>query len=379
MASYIEPIRFALFVFPFLALAISSVFFIYEYRKYGTFLLYRSVILYSFVFYLLCAYFLVILPLPARETVAQMTGPKMELELFASWHHFWNQTVLNIHDPSTYLAAMKQSVFLEPVFNILLLVPFGIYLRYYFRLSFAKTIIASFCLSLFFELTQLSGLYFIYPRPYRLFDVNDLLHNTLGGTLGYLIAPIFTFMLPTRARMDEISYEKGQKVSLTRRLVAYLIDWVFLGILDSVISILLQLMFKKDVVTTNSEWIFLEVFLYFIVLTYLTNGKTLGKKVVRIQVVEEKKERISFKALLIRYSYLYFLFYGLSWAIQFSQQIMDQSTGVLQMTAIFVFMSLMFAQGIFVLNLVLSFVRKKSVLFYEKASHTYTISTIKNK
>lgn len=95
--------------------------------------------------------------------------------------------------------------------------------------------------------------------------------------------------------------------------------------------------------------------------------------------MEEKKERISFKALLIRYSYLYFLFYGLSWAIQFSQQIMDQSTGVLQMTAIFVFMGLMFAQGIFVLNLVLSFVRKKSVLFYEKASHTYTISTIKNK
>ena len=79
MASYIEPIRFALIVFPFLSLAISSVFFIYEYRKYGTFLVTRAVILYSFVFYLLCAYFLVILPLPAKETVAQMTGPKMEL------------------------------------------------------------------------------------------------------------------------------------------------------------------------------------------------------------------------------------------------------------------------------------------------------------
>lgn len=46
MASYIEPIRFALIVFPFLALAISSVFFIYEYRKYGTFLVTRAVIVY---------------------------------------------------------------------------------------------------------------------------------------------------------------------------------------------------------------------------------------------------------------------------------------------------------------------------------------------
>lgn len=44
MASYIEPIRFALIVFPFLALAISSVFFIYEYRKYGTFLVTLSLI-----------------------------------------------------------------------------------------------------------------------------------------------------------------------------------------------------------------------------------------------------------------------------------------------------------------------------------------------
>lgn len=58
MASYIEPIRFALIVFPFLALAISSVFFIYEYRKYGTFLVTRAVILYSFRFlFIVCVFF----------------------------------------------------------------------------------------------------------------------------------------------------------------------------------------------------------------------------------------------------------------------------------------------------------------------------------
>ena len=54
-----------------------------------------------------------------------------------------------------------------------------------------KTMIASFCLSLFFELTQLSGLYFIYPRPYRLFDVNDLVTNTLGGIIGFVVTPLF--------------------------------------------------------------------------------------------------------------------------------------------------------------------------------------------
>lgn len=109
MASYIEPIRFALIVFHF-SLSDLICFFIYEYRKYGTFLVTRAVILYSFVLFIVCV-FLVILPLPAKETVAQMTGPKMELHLFASWQHFRDNTVLVLSEPSTYLPAMKQSVF----------------------------------------------------------------------------------------------------------------------------------------------------------------------------------------------------------------------------------------------------------------------------
>lgn len=379
MSSYIEPIRFALIVFPFLALAISSVFFIYEYRKYGTFILTRAIVLYSFVFYLLCAYFLVILPLPTKEAVAQMTGPKMELHLFATWEHFRQNTVLVLSDPSTYLPAMRQSVFLEPVFNLLLIVPFGIYLRYYFRFSFIKTVIASFCLSLFFELTQLSGLYFIYPRPYRLFDVNDLLTNTLGGALGFIIEPVFTFMLPTRARMDEISYEKGKTVSLTRRLVAYLIDWGFLSVLTFIITLLLQAAFKIGSITSSGGWIFIEVILYFMLVPYLTNGRTLGKKIVRIKIVADDNSKLRFKSLFVRYAYLYFIFYGLSWISQLLQIVFDHTTGVTQMTSVFIYLGILFAQFIFVLNIILSFIRKKRVLFYEKASHTHTISTIEDK
>ncbi|MBO0462571.1 VanZ family protein [Enterococcus sp. DIV1298c] len=379
MASYIEPIRFALLVFPFLALAISAVFFIYEYRKYGTFLLTRAVILYSFVFYLLCAYFLVILPLPTKEAVAQMTGPKMELQLFATWYNFRANTVLVLSDPSTYLPAMRQSVFLEPLFNVFLLLPFGIYLRYYFRLSFVKTVIASFCLSLFFELTQLTGLYFIYPRPYRLFDVNDLLTNTFGGMLGFIVTPIFTFMLPTRARMDEVSYEKGKTVSLTRRLVAYLIDWFVLSICTSILGVVGRLSIGSGEFTSYSWWVFIQVFLYFMILPFLTNGRTLGKKIVRIKLVEEGKERISFRALFIRYAYLYFLFFGLSWLGQVVGPVINEATGVTQMSAVFIFLCIFVAQIVFGLNLFLSFIRKKRVLFYEKASHTYTISTIKER
>ena len=81
--------------------------------------------------------------------------------------------------PRTYTGIFNPAFF-QFLFNVIMTVPFGIYLRYYFKCRFLKTLILSFCLSLFFELTQLSGLYFIYPRSYRLFDVDDLLANTLG-------------------------------------------------------------------------------------------------------------------------------------------------------------------------------------------------------
>ncbi len=45
-------------------------------------------------FYLLCAYFLVILPLPSRAEVAQYTGPTMELRPFSFlFQGFLNETV----------------------------------------------------------------------------------------------------------------------------------------------------------------------------------------------------------------------------------------------------------------------------------------------
>ena len=44
-----------------------------------------------------------------------------------------------------------------------------------------------------FELTQLSGLYFIYPRSYRLADVNDLINNTVGHSWLLVDAALYLF------------------------------------------------------------------------------------------------------------------------------------------------------------------------------------------
>ena len=86
--------------------------------------------------------------------------------------------------------SIKDATFYVPAFNVLMLIPFGMYLRYYFKCSFKKTLLFTALLSLLFELTQLSGLYFLYPGPYRLADIDDIIQNTTGGCIGYALGAL---------------------------------------------------------------------------------------------------------------------------------------------------------------------------------------------
>lgn len=82
-----------------------------------------------------------------------------------------------------------------------------------------------------FECTQLSGLYGIYPYPYRFFEVDDLICNTLGGMIGFWITPALLFFLPSRKRLDETAYRRGSEVSSFRRLFGLLADYtIILGV-----------------------------------------------------------------------------------------------------------------------------------------------------
>ena len=76
MEIYKEVIIQAVIIFPVVAALFTMPYMLYNYHKYGSVLSMRILIVYSFILYLLCAYFLVILPLPSMEEVAAMTGPR---------------------------------------------------------------------------------------------------------------------------------------------------------------------------------------------------------------------------------------------------------------------------------------------------------------
>lgn len=115
--------------------------------------------------------------------------------------------------------------------------PFGVYLRYYFCYHWRKTLRLSFLLSLFFELTQLSGLYFVYPGSYRLFDVDDLIVNTAGSMIGFALAGPVSRLLPTRQELDTVSFQRGASISFTRRVFAFLADMACLTFASCILAV----------------------------------------------------------------------------------------------------------------------------------------------
>ena len=221
--SYIEVIRESVALFPLIAVLFTIPYMLWCYHKYGSVLSIRIVIVYSFILYLMTVYFLVILPLPDIKEV-QAAGPKpMLLDPF--------RVIYDIHKDLAAKSLIHSTALWEFLFNMVMLMPFGMYLHYYFGQSLLKTLLFSFGLSLFFELTQLSGLYGIYPYAYRFFDVDDLIANTVGGVAGWFLVVPLLEILPSRKSIDKVACSRARHVSRTRRLFAFGIDLFIASIL----------------------------------------------------------------------------------------------------------------------------------------------------
>lgn len=291
---YIEVIKYAVLFFPVLCLLLSLPFLFHHYRKYGSITFLRFLLVFSFFFYLLCIYFLVILPLPTRGEVLSYKGAYYNLKPFFVVPEIFMSGDFNVVNPNSYVFLFNQK-YLEPLFNILMTIPFGIYLRYYFKCGFFKTLFLSFLLSLFFELTQLSGLYFLYSRPYRLCDINDLINNTTGGVLGFLITPLFALILPNRDRIDDSSYSRGHTVSVLRKGVSLVIDY-FIIVFICVISVLL---FRLK----NIEYLYIGLSLFtFVFIHYFSTGYTFGKWLLNYRLISDRMDGyIPFYKYLIKW------------------------------------------------------------------------------
>ncbi|MFD0958734.1 VanZ family protein [Paenibacillus chungangensis] len=386
MNAYLFPIKQAIITFPFLALALTVPFLIVQYRKYGYVNKLRSTILYSLLLYAITAYYLVILPLPKLLDNCEAYGSfwsYMQWQPFTFVSDIGRETSFAWNSFSSYTQLLKERSFLQVLFNMVLTIPLGIYLRYYFRCSFRATLFLSLGVSLFFELTQVTGLYGIYTCPYRLFDVDDLMLNTTGGIIGFLIAPIVYTFLPRSEKLDEKVNLSELRVGFIRRSIAFAIDLFVMTIVTAIMSLLLSgatlltYQLTSGTLDASASRLLsagLAMLLYFVLIPAVCGGRTLGKWITRIHIVEDVRQsdarHVTWRGLLKRYGLLYFV-YGLldvmNMIAQFGEITMQASIGIL-------FLQFLLILGIFV-HVIISMVKGDKLLFYERLSGTRNVVT----
>ena len=260
---------------------------------------------------------------------------------------------------------MKSPTVYTVIFNLFLLFPFGVYLHYYFEKKWYQVLILSFCLSLFFEITQLTGIYFIYPKAYRLFDVDDLMINTLGGMLGFLMTKPLTVFLPSRSELDQKSYNRGTSISIYRRGIALFIDLFIVFCLATPLSIVLTGKFSFSFLYTSF------LLLYEIIIPLIYNGKTIGKKLVSMKLQIEDGKKFFTLRLIIRQLLLYLFILKIPTYISYLSKITTTNL-VLSFLILFIRVLFFFYYLYFLYEIFLNLLGKRKDFNYER------ITAIKN-
>lgn len=371
MGGYIEALEQAAILFPILAVLFTIPYIAWNYHKYGSVLSLRILIVYSFILYMLCAYCLVILPLPTGEAAASLSGHQAQLVPFTFLGDIARESDAVLSQPRTWLTVFNSNAFLTTLFNLFLTMPFGMYLRYYFRCGWKRALVYSLLLSLFFELTQLSGLYFIYPGSYRLFDVDDLIVNTCGSMIGFVLARIAMRFLPSREELDRESFVRGRRVSLLRRIVAFIYDEIAYAVLFIVVFLIWTANFG-----TMSVWVYALIWLaYFALCPIILRGQTVGHRLTKLRIVSSGGGRVQWYQYALRYTLLFVLLVAapvvLNWSISFLA-----GRGLLGELAAVLAYGIVDGGYLFLLLFEAARMAMRRQLFYERWSKTKLISTV---
>ncbi|GAA1777663.1 hypothetical protein GCM10009748_07640 [Agromyces lapidis] len=264
-----------------------------SYRRHGGFSTARFLAWIALGFYLLGLWAYTLLPLPDSDFACA----GVVLDPFAE---IADIVRLQSEDGGSLL---RNVAFQQLVLNIVLFVPLGFFVRALFDRGVVVATIAGALVSLGIELTQLTGVWGLYPCAYRLFDTGDLMTNTIGAVLGSLAALAVLRRGRGSARQDATT----GAVSVGRRLLAMTADLVVLWVGSVTLSVLantaLLLLVGRETVLEASNAVSLAATLLMIAaqaVSVFAGGVTLGERAVLIGAVETRRPRALWR--LVRFA-----------------------------------------------------------------------------
>ncbi len=356
----IKAIYITLQVAPILALLITLPHTIISYSRQKKINVRWETYIYSFVLYLICAYFMTMLPLPS-EGYFDVIPPFREQVQLIPFKCFFETNLLRSPVASAVI-----------LFNLFLTVPLGVFLRFLFGFRFGKTMLSGFLFSLLCEVTQITGLFFIYPAPYRIFDIDDLIINTLGAMVGYWMFPLFLRLLPkVEDGFHQVS--QGSEASFFQRCAATVSDMVILFIACVLLIVCLpplrlwlasHMLFRIPV--------FLGIFMTVGALySFVFADRMPGYMLTGLKLLQKGGKRVSRLRATARSVVIYSLVVGIPLGVTFLLSLNTEYAGLLSVLWVLIGAVLMVCAAAIILEMMFNAVTHGSSMVYDRIFNTY--------
>ena len=352
----------ALQIGPFVALIFSLPYTVYGYVRTKSVDVWKCTYLYIFCLYFLCAYFVTWLPLPTAETFAKLKPMSEFIQLvpFQSFLDIERKTLMR--DLAIIL------------FNVAMTMPLGYFLREFFHVSMKKTIVIGLLTSILYELTQLTGLFFIYPRAYRIFDIDDLIINTLGAYLGYVAAPLISGLLPKVSDTKNHRLVQGSEVAFAQRAIAAAIDFMIV-LACAVLMIVCVPALQAPMTNRASLSRFPLFFTFFVVIaaiySFLMGANAFGYRLTGLRLMTLNGLPASRRQCLKRTLLMYVGVFAIPFWVLFFMSIYTEYAGAKSILWVLISALLMMCAAKNVLEMMFNAVTNGSSMFYDRYLKTH--------
>lgn len=122
-------------------------------------------------------------------------------------------------------------------FNVVFFMPLGFIAGRLLRMRLLPTVLLALATSVLVETAQYTGLFGLYDYAYRCCDVDDVITNTLGGLLGWVVAQGFTMVVPQKLQTAGITDHPG----FVRRCVALWLDFMLMELASALVWVVIAL------------------------------------------------------------------------------------------------------------------------------------------